>query len=281
MTASRGTTLLALAGSLCVATSGAIAGPSSPLDPYAHIQAPRPAARKPLTPKPASVRHGSLPRPSSSVPKQASSVPKQASSGAEGGVVSGMKEIGGGFVDTSKAATAGIANTYKKAGAGVVKGGKFVGHSFINGAKASGSFFARGAKTFGNGVVAAGTNVKDGTAAAGAKVVSLPGALHGGSNPPQQNQSVHDLKEAPRSQTASAQPQPPQASARQSLPQSDNSDGSSLGGKVVAVPKAIGHGFVFGAGKVKDGTQVVGKRMISFPGAVWGKLVHHGGEQSQ
>src|SRR5262249_15714639 len=124
MTASRGTTLLALAGSLCVATSGAIAGPSSPLDPYAHIQAPRPAARKPLTPKAGAVRHESLPKPSSSVPKQASSVPKQAtsvpkqaSSGAEGGVVSGMKEIGGGFVDTSKAATAGIANTYKKAGA--------------------------------------------------------------------------------------------------------------------------------------------------------------------
>jgi len=217
------------------------------------------------------------------VPKQASSVPKQASSGAEGGAVSGMKEIGGGFVDTSKAATAGIANNYEKAGAGVVKGGKFVEYSFINGAKASGSFFARGAKTFGHGVVAAGAKVKDGTAAAGAKVVSLPGALHGGdSKPPQQNESVNDLKEAPRPQTASVpQPQPPQASSPQSLPQSDNSNGSSLGGKVVAVPKAIGHGFVVGAGKVKDGTEVVGKKMISFPGAVWGKLVHHGGEQSQ
>lgn len=271
MRASKGTLLVALAGSIVVATGSAVAGPSSPLDPYAYIQAPRPVPRQQAPAKNAT-------RPAVSVPGP--------------GVVSGVKDIGGGIVSTTKAATSALVGGSKKAGAGIVKGGKAVGEKFVagskklgtglaGGAKASGSFLARGAKSVGHGMVAAGETIKEGTQAAGAKVSSVPRAAGGGnkSNP---QKLAEDLKAAP--DLKAAQPEQPQQPEQLQQPRNaayPDASGS-LVGKVVAVPRAIGLGVVAGAGKVKDGTAAVGKKMVVLPLAVgkgFGKILNRGGQQ--
>jgi hypothetical protein len=207
------------------------------------------------------------------------------------GVVSGVKDIGGGILSTTKAATSALVGGSKKAGAGIARGGKAVGEKFVvgskklgaglaGGAKASGSFLSRGAKSVGHGMAAAGETIKDGTQAAGAKVASLPKAA-GGGNKPSPQKVAEDLKDAP--DLKAAQPEQPQHPAQLQPPKNAGAPdaGGSLAGRVVAVPRAIGHRVVSGAGKVKDGTTAVGKKMAVLPLAVgkgFGKILHRGGQ---
>jgi hypothetical protein len=203
------------------------------------------------------------------------------------GVVSGLKDIGGSIVSTTKAATSALVGGSKAAGASIARGGKAVGEKFVagskklgaglaGGARASGSFLARGAKSVGQGVPASGGTIKEGRQAAGARMASLPKAA-GGGNRPDPKKVVEDLKDAP--DLEAAQPEQPghPAPAQQPENAAASDAGGSFAGKVVAVPRAISHGVVAGAGKVKDGTTAVGKKMAVLPLAVgkgFGKILH-------
>ncbi|MGD9680022.1 MAG: hypothetical protein AB7W16_02455 [Candidatus Obscuribacterales bacterium] len=167
--------------SLALMLVGAI-GPASAnslLDPYAHIQAPQPAAKKKAPEVPA-IDNVVTPQTYVTMPMGDLSEEKKEGGGG-GGIIGTMLSPFSGMGDL----TGGAGNAFKAAGHGMVSGTKMIG-----------SGIAKGASALGQGVKDASGKIVDGSQAVGGKVASMGSDLMpgGGKSTPNRT-ALNDIYE--------------------------------------------------------------------------------------
>lgn len=193
-----------------------------------------------------------------------------------GKVADGTKTIGGKVADGTKGLGGKVADGTKK----VAEGTKGLGEKVADGTKSSGGFLANGMKKMaivpkkmGEGLKVAGGKVKDGSVAAGHALAAAPKALGHGAKTA--GEKVADGTKAVTEKVADGAKATTEkvADTTGAAATKVKDGGESVGGKVLAMPKAAAKGIAGAATKTGEAT----KKLATAPLGLIGKLnpFHH------
>lgn len=299
MTKSKTWSLIVAASWLVAGNHASWAGPQSALDPYAAMSAPNPVKGKPA---PAKNYKGKTTSAYDGLTTRGEGIGrsgKRLGQGVANKSLDSAHATGSLLMKGAKVLGHGVKHTGEKLADGsqtvienVSTWPKNIGH----GLSLTGSKIAVGSKAVGHSVVAGSEKLKDGTQAVAEKAAAAPramghgiaggaGKLKSGILPSSSKDSIAAESDAAvkASELLSASSPAYKAQVAENKPEAKVEE-RGLVSKTAALPKAAGHKALRTAGRVGEGTQVVGKKVVALPrymGRGIGKLFGRGDDAPQ